>query len=370
MKFKISVTLLALCLFATPGHTQDRTAAEYVETYGKAQEILEGRSPEDRAASYLRMGKIAFRNKFYPQALDYFQKAKGLNVDNLETHIAFVHFEFVRGNYHRASQILIAALDRHPEWAKIENDPASFFKTYGEFQKHFQLLTHYAEKSANNKDVNFLVGFYKFSMGHTVEAVTFSKEKGLDEVENIKPLVSEMKTRIALTNVSQPVVQTAVIQTVPTLAELSSATVGSDHFERVSYRPSDSLNKNLQVWGSTIDAIANKYDVDPRLVAAVIHNESRFNPLAVSHANARGMMQLIPGTARRFGVERIHDPIDNIEGGVRYLRYLLSLFKDVRLSVAAYNAGELNVIRYGGVPPFNETQDYVRKVLATYRTLQ
>lgn len=370
MKFKVTVTLLTLSLIAPVAHGQDQVAGEWVETYGKAQGFLEGRSDQARAESFLRMGKLAFRKKFNSEALAFFQKSKALDPNNLETHFALVHFEFSRGNFQRASRLLIDALDQHPDWAKTPHDPSTFFSSYAEFEEKFKALSTYTNTYSNNKDVIFLRSFYQFSLGHAAEALSFSNDKGLGDVEKIQPHVAEMRNHVELTKVSNPIVQAAVIQTVPTLAELSASMGTGDGYQNAVYIPSNSLNKNLQVWGSTIDAIANKYDVDPRLVAAVIHHESRFNPMAVSHANARGMMQLIPGTARRFGVERVHDPIENIEGGVRYLRYLLSLFKDVRLSVAAYNAGELNVIRYGGVPPFNETQDYVRKVLTTYRGLQ
>jgi transglycosylase-like protein with SLT domain len=113
----------------------------------------------------------------------------------------------------------------------------------------------------------------------------------------------------------------------------------------------------------TVDRIARQNQLSPRLVHSVIQAESNYDPNAVSPKGAQGLMQLIPSTARRFGVSNVFDPADNIQGGARYLKYLLGLYKgDERLALAAYNAGEGAVSRYGGVPPFPETQDYVAKV--------
>jgi soluble lytic murein transglycosylase-like protein len=101
------------------------------------------------------------------------------------------------------------------------------------------------------------------------------------------------------------------------------------------------------------------------LVIAVIQVESNFDPNALSPKNAQGLMQLIPETAERFGVKDVWDPEQNLRGGMAYLRWLLDYFRgDVRLALAGYNAGEGAVERHQGVPPFDETQDYVRKVTA------
>ncbi len=116
-----------------------------------------------------------------------------------------------------------------------------------------------------------------------------------------------------------------------------------------------------------IQQTAEKHAVDPDLVRAIIRVESNFNPLAVSNKGAMGLMQLVPGTAQRFGVGNVFDPVENVEGGVRYLKYLLSAFGgDLRLSLAAYNAGEKAVERHGGVPPYTETRQYVKKISTLY----
>ena len=112
---------------------------------------------------------------------------------------------------------------------------------------------------------------------------------------------------------------------------------------------------------------SGRYGLDPNLVEAVIATESNFNPWAVSPKGARGLMQLMPSTAQRFGVKNIHDPSQNIQGGVQYLRYLLDLFGgDLVLTLAAYNAGEGIVQNLGRVPNYQETRQYVDRVLARY----
>ena len=114
-----------------------------------------------------------------------------------------------------------------------------------------------------------------------------------------------------------------------------------------------------------VKLIAPDYQLAPHLVLAIINTESGFNPNAVSPKNAQGLMQLIPDTAARFKVRNILDPAQNIRGGMAYLRWLMAYFEgDVMLVAAAYNAGEGAVDRYRGVPPYAETRDYVRRVLA------
>ncbi len=118
-----------------------------------------------------------------------------------------------------------------------------------------------------------------------------------------------------------------------------------------------------------VEQAASRHQIDPQLVHAIIKVESQYDPRAVSSKGAMGLMQLIPETAQRFGVENPFSPKENIEGGVSYLKHLLGLFGgDVSLSLAAYNAGEGAVQRFGGIPSFAETQDYVRKVTGIYQS--
>lgn len=146
-------------------------------------------------------------------------------------------------------------------------------------------------------------------------------------------------------------------------------------FKRTSYSPfrrhylSATSAANKARYSSLITDAAQRYQVDEKLVHAVIQAESAYNSMAVSRAGATGLMQLMPATARRFGVSDRTDPNQNVDGGTRYLKYLIDLFGPrLDLAIAAYNAGENAVIRYNNsIPPYPETQDYVRHVLALYK---
>jgi len=117
-----------------------------------------------------------------------------------------------------------------------------------------------------------------------------------------------------------------------------------------------------------VEKSAKAHNIDPLLVESVIQVESNYNHYAVSPKGAEGLMQLMPGTARMLGVSNSFDPAENIEAGVKYLRYLQGVYKDDRLALAAYNAGPKAVDRYKGAPPYAETQDYVNQVGQRYRT--
>ena len=125
-----------------------------------------------------------------------------------------------------------------------------------------------------------------------------------------------------------------------------------------------SKTENFQ---SMIETAASKYQVDPNLVRAVVQTESNFDAGAVSAAGAQGLMQLMPGTAREMGVQNSLDPAQNLDGGVKYLRRMLDSYDgNVSTALAAYNAGPGTVNKYGGVPPYQETQTYVNRVLGQY----
>jgi soluble lytic murein transglycosylase-like protein len=130
-------------------------------------------------------------------------------------------------------------------------------------------------------------------------------------------------------------------------------------------------NAPAMVPPAQIDALVNDnaqaQSVDPALIKAIIANESGFNANATSNVGAQGLMQLMPGTAAGLGVTDSYDPAQNVAGGTKYIKGLLERFNgDVRLAVAAYNAGPGAVEKYGGVPPYAETQNYVQNVLASY----
>jgi hypothetical protein len=121
-------------------------------------------------------------------------------------------------------------------------------------------------------------------------------------------------------------------------------------------------------YSSIIKKAASKYKLDHNLVSAVVQVESQFNPRAVSRTGAVGLMQLMPSTARQLGVLDSYDPSQNIEGGTKYLRYLVERFNgDVTFALAAYNSGPLNVEKYGKVPPFKETERYIKKIYSIYK---
>jgi hypothetical protein len=118
-----------------------------------------------------------------------------------------------------------------------------------------------------------------------------------------------------------------------------------------------------------ISVSGDRYGIDPTLIYLIMREESRFNHRAVSRVGARGLMQLMPETARRLGVRNIHDPVENVEAGTRYLRSLLEMFNgDLNLALAGYNAGERAVLKYGRrVPPYRETLTYVWRINTAYR---
>jgi soluble lytic murein transglycosylase-like protein len=131
--------------------------------------------------------------------------------------------------------------------------------------------------------------------------------------------------------------------------------------------PSDTSLERFTRYEEHSRHAATLYQIPVELVRAVIKVESDYDPRAVSPAGARGLMQMIPATADRMQVRDIFDPRENIFGGVRYLRVLANMFTgDIQLTIAGYNAGESAVVRYGGIPPYEETRNYVSKVLAYY----
>ena len=149
---------------------------------------------------------------------------------------------------------------------------------------------------------------------------------------------------------------------------------GTSPYARAAGQPQYQLPsaEAIKKYSPMISSIAHSMGVDVALVHAVISAESGYNPVAVSRTGARGLMQLMPETAKRYGVQNVHDPMENIMGGVRYLRDLLTLFNgNLELAIAAYNAGENAVIRAGNrIPPYAETVQYVPKVIGFYHKFQ
>jgi soluble lytic murein transglycosylase len=139
---------------------------------------------------------------------------------------------------------------------------------------------------------------------------------------------------------------------------------------RLSFEPGARLvppHKRARAYDPLVRRVGLEVGVPPALVKAVIHAESAFNPRAVSHKGAMGLMQLMPGTARSLGVAEPFTAEQNVEGGTRYLRTLRERFGNWTMALAAYNAGPDAVTKFGGIPPYKETQKYVRRVLTYYR---
>lgn len=133
---------------------------------------------------------------------------------------------------------------------------------------------------------------------------------------------------------------------------------------------SASSSSNRNAYDALIKASAARHGVDPALMKAMMHTESAFNPNARSPVGAQGLMQLMPATARRFSVYNPWNPAENIEGSAKYIAWLMKRFNNnVEFAVAGYNAGEGNVDKYGGIPPFRETRNYVQKVMSRYHSL-
>lgn len=135
------------------------------------------------------------------------------------------------------------------------------------------------------------------------------------------------------------------------------------------YAVRPSFSKNRNAFDDIIKSAALAQNVDHGLVKAIIHTESGFNPRALSKPGAQGLMQLMPATAGMYSVRDAFDPRENIQAGTKHIKYLINRYKNLELALAAYNAGEGNVNKYKGIPPFAETQDYVKRVMSRYRNL-
>ena len=181
-------------------------------------------------------------------------------------------------------------------------------------------------------------------------------------VAELESLIAAASGKAPATTSSTP---SATAQGSTTFADALGQATGTDATAATGGTTAGSGPGAATPFANEIDAAARKYGVDPALIRGVIRQESNFNPKAGSPAGAQGLMQLMPATARALGCNNPWDAAQNIDAGTRYLKQQLDRFGgDVKKSLAAYNAGPGAVQRYGGVPPYAETQNYVQKVMA------
>lgn len=226
-------------------------------------------------------------------------------------------------------------------------------------------------------------------LSEAVDGVHFLVEKNLDSVKVVRQqgprseVVADVHDSFAANSIfklSRALPESVVTQRVslftdswlPRQAEAPRGGTRRDTFQEEMARINDAIRReffaNAIPYGDLIHEKAEKYDVDPALVAAVIEQESRFRRTAKSPVGARGLMQLMPRTGKWMGATNLYDAEQNVDAGVKYIKYLDRRFKgNLKKTIAAYNAGEGNVKRYGGVPPFRETQTYVKKVMSNYQ---
>ena len=214
-------------------------------------------------------------------------------------------------------------------------------KIYGNNQNLNPMDTIYPQNRASSNDPNSFENILKSSIPTT-------------EFGNLLLGSQGMKVNASLLQNQQTQSLTNAIQ------ELSSAN------NNISELNSGSINSKAQIL-DMVTMISDKYGVDDRLVKALIRQESGFNPNAKSKAGAMGLMQLMPATAKSLGVQNAFNPVQNVDGGVRYLKSMLERYNgNIILALAAYNAGPGAVDKYSGVPPYQETQNYVKNILANY----
>lgn len=156
-----------------------------------------------------------------------------------------------------------------------------------------------------------------------------------------------------------------------TKAKLVRRSNNMDNMGHYAARRTLRAKRQMRVLSPVIYHQSKKYDIDESLVKAVIYTESYFNPNATSHKGASGLMQLMPATAEKYGVSDLYNPRQNIIAGIKHLRYLMTLFPgNLKHVIAAYNAGENAVNKYNGIPPYRETQGYVKKVMKHLKRFQ
>lgn len=235
------------------------------------------------------------------------------------------------------------------------------------------MIKHYARILAHTYYALILLGLWAIVGADTTEVFHYSDSKGR-AVFTDRPLAGTQYRFIWRTTLARldagferaPHLPLSIPATISTLVKTWTEKIGN--IGSSSGKSSSRKSK----FAPMIQRVATAAKVNVHLIHAVVQAESAYNPKARSPAGAIGLMQLMPATAKRYGVADIWDPEQNLHGGAQYLRDLLELFdNDLRLAVAAYNAGEGAVLKYGKqIPPYPETREYVRRVIKNYKTLR
>jgi soluble lytic murein transglycosylase-like protein len=270
-----------------------------------------------------------------------------------------------------ACALAVASGAAHADTAELTRDARAFELGDGVPRNPERAARLYCEAaSAGDADAAFRLG-WMFAMGRGIErddgrAVALFRRASQAGHPQAQGMLELLRSPVpVLPDCLKPVDELAAIgpplPPPPAEEPLPLADAGPDPF--------GALPKWKQPVSDMVHKLAPQFGIDPKLALSVIAVESNFEPRAHSHKDARGLMQLIPETAERFNVKDAFDPRQNVRGGLAYLRFLLAYYRgDVVLVAAAYNAGEKAVDRHGGIPPYEETQGYVRKVLALYRS--
>lgn len=200
----------------------------------------------------------------------------------------------------------------------------------------------------------------------------------------IKPFLSFLSATLLVGLMSSPVQARAYLYQMPdgsrvvsdrplinSKAKLVRRSKNLSNMGHYAARRTLRAKRQMRLWSYLIFHQSRKHGVDDSLVKAVIYTESYFNPNATSHKGASGLMQLMPATAAKYGVDDLYNPRQNIIAGIKHLKYLLKLYpNNLKHAIAAYNAGENAVKKYNGIPPYRETQGYVKKVMKHLKRFQ
>lgn len=200
----------------------------------------------------------------------------------------------------------------------------------------------------------------------------FDMASGVKVKQTATPVSAPAPTQPAKKLVKKTAQTTMSMQDAVSLKDSSYIKTGQSKLSMSAGNSIGGFTTGNSVYDSYIVESSNRYGIDPLLIYAQMHQESSFKLKALSHKGASGLMQLMPPTARRFGVTDIYDPRQNIDAGVKYMRWLLNKFDgDVNLALAGYNAGEGAVMKYGNaIPPYNETREYVRRITNRYNSIR